>query len=283
MGFWKNLFTSKEKQKNTKDVQPSALNDALYFQGLEALRNSNYETAVLKFEIAAEEGHPKAANNLGMLYAQGMGVEQDYAKAVKYWELSGTADANNNLGICYEKGMGVPLDKAKAAQYYTLAIAGGNKDAEQNLKAMNADSYDNLSMLTPDKLLPLAKSGDSHAQFFLAGCYYIGKGTGKDLRQAFFWMREAAKSGDANAQSNLASMYRNGEGTEPDITKAMMWLNKAVDNNNTDAILNLAMCYFLGDGVNQDSERGMQLLVKSAALGHAGAQQMLEQISNMNK
>ncbi len=280
MGFWKKLFASKKEQKSQQETSPNAVADVLYSQGLKALGESDYETAFFKFEMAAEYGHPKAENNLGMLYAQGMGVGQDYAKAVKYWKQSGTADANNNLGICYDQGLGVPVDKKMAKQYYQLAIAGGNADAERNLKALSADAYDQLSALAPDKLIPIAKSGDPRAQFFLAGCYYMGKGTAKDITQAFYWMEKAANNGDSNAQCNLASMYRNGEGTPVDEEQAMIWLKKAVANNNPEATLNLAMCYFTGDCVNLDMDMGMQLLLKAAGLGHAGARQMLEQIRN---
>ena len=44
------------------------------------------------------------------MYAYGVGVEQDYAKAAAWYERAseqGNADAQNNLGVMYAEGKGV--------------------------------------------------------------------------------------------------------------------------------------------------------------------------------
>jgi TPR repeat protein len=76
------------------------------------------------FKKAAEQGNDKAQNNLGVCYANGLGVKQDLEKAAKWWTKAaqqGYASAQNNLGVCYENGLGVKQDLEKAAKWYTAA------------------------------------------------------------------------------------------------------------------------------------------------------------------
>ncbi len=60
------------------------------------------------------------------MYDQGLGVTQDYAKAVKWYRKAaeqGNAGAQYNLGVMYGKGQGVPQDYAKAHMWYNLAAS----------------------------------------------------------------------------------------------------------------------------------------------------------------
>ena len=44
----------------------------------------NYEKAVEYYELGVEYGDGESANSLGYLYEIGEGVEQDYDKAIEY-------------------------------------------------------------------------------------------------------------------------------------------------------------------------------------------------------
>ena len=66
---------------------------------------------VQKLRVAAEQGDAHAQNNLGSIYADGKGVAQDSAEAVKWFQLSadqGLVEAQFKLGVLYENGKGVP-------------------------------------------------------------------------------------------------------------------------------------------------------------------------------
>ena len=57
----------------------------------------------------AEQGDAEAQNNLGLRYANGEGVPQDDAEAVRCWRLAaeqGNASAQSNLGLMYATGYG---------------------------------------------------------------------------------------------------------------------------------------------------------------------------------
>src|SRR5262249_52028860 len=69
---------------------------------------------------AADKGDPTAMAYLGVLYANGLGVTQDYAKAREWFEKAvdkGDVSAMASLGLIYANGFGVTQDYAKALQW----------------------------------------------------------------------------------------------------------------------------------------------------------------------
>ena len=47
--------------------------------------------AVRLFRLAAEQGEAKAQFNLGVMYAEGQGVPQDFKEAMEWYQLGGHA------------------------------------------------------------------------------------------------------------------------------------------------------------------------------------------------
>ena len=96
------------------------------------LGNAMVATDVEDFETAFEycnkalEGKEQiyianASNYIGYMYEGGMGVEQDHAKALEWFEKAsdlGDYSAMNNIGYFYENGLGVEQDYTKAAEWY---------------------------------------------------------------------------------------------------------------------------------------------------------------------
>ena len=73
--------------------------------------------------------------NVGPMYAEGMGIPQVDAEAVKWYRLAaeqGIAKAQLNLGTMYYEGQGVPQDHVQAHLWYDLAAAQGNDTARKN-------------------------------------------------------------------------------------------------------------------------------------------------------
>ena len=75
---------------------------------------------------------------LGLLYKQGLGVEQDYAKAAELFasveasenkSATGVVAAGYELGALYEQGLGVEQDLNKAMELYEEAASYENQDA----------------------------------------------------------------------------------------------------------------------------------------------------------
>ncbi|WP_162983264.1 tetratricopeptide repeat protein, partial [Helicobacter mehlei] len=86
---------------------------------------------------AAEMGSADAYNSLGLMYNIGKGVEQDYSKALQYYQKAaemGNAFSYYNLGVMYKKGYGVGQDKEMADQYFKKACDLGYQQGCNNLK-----------------------------------------------------------------------------------------------------------------------------------------------------
>ena len=84
---------------------------------------------------AAEQGFANAQYILGLTYAEGQGVPQDYAVAVTWYRKAaeqGFANAQYILGLMSTEGQGVPQDYAQAHMWFNLAAAQGNKQAPKN-------------------------------------------------------------------------------------------------------------------------------------------------------
>jgi len=117
----------------------------------------------------AAAGDAAAQFKLGWMYANGEGVPEDDAEAVKWCRKAaeqGVADAQANLGVMYHNGVGVTQDYAEAAKWYRKA----------------------------------AEQGDTDAQFLLGYLYYEGRGVPEDSVAAYAWWSVAAASGHDDAR-----------------------------------------------------------------------------------
>jgi TPR repeat protein len=104
--------------------------------GMDAYQRGNYATALSEWRLLADEGDAQAQLHLGLLYANGDGVPQDYAKARQWYEKAAAQEyamAQYNLGLLYDNGDGVPQDYVKARQWYEKAAARGYAMAQTNL------------------------------------------------------------------------------------------------------------------------------------------------------
>ncbi|RPH80794.1 MAG: sel1 repeat family protein [Nitrospiraceae bacterium] len=107
--------------------------------GEKAYQSGDYATALRQWQPLAEQGHAGAQYNLGLLYANGKGVQKDDTQAWQWYEkaaVQGHADAQVNLGMLYDYGRGVPQDFKKAVYWYRLSAHQGNALAQRRLGLM---------------------------------------------------------------------------------------------------------------------------------------------------
>ena len=211
-----------------------------YGRGVE----QDYEKAVEWYEKGAAGGNTTAMYNLGVCYANGRGVEQDYGKAVEWYEKAaagGDTDAMTNLGWCYENGRGVEQDYEKAVEWYEKGAAGGNTTAMSNL----------------------------------GWCYANGQGVEQDYGKAVEWYEKAATGGNTKAMKNLGVCYENGRGVEQDYEKAVEWYEKGAAGGNTNAMYYMGECYYYGRGVEQDYGKAVEWYEKAATGENAYAMSQL--------
>ncbi len=104
-------------------------------EGVAAHERGDYETALREFRALAEQSDADALNYLGLMYAKGQGVPQNYAQAARWYGRAaerGDAAAQYNLGLAYGKGHGVPQNRTQAHMWLDLAAAQGFGPAAEN-------------------------------------------------------------------------------------------------------------------------------------------------------
>ena len=163
--------------------------------GVDAYQRGNHMMAFQEFWTLAQEGHAGAQFNLGVMYANGLAVPQDFGQAARCYRLAaerGHALAQCNLGVLYEAGKGVTQNDGEAIHWYRLAAEQGNSGGQNNLGRM----------------------------------YEEGRGVPRDASEALDWYQKAAAQGNAQAQANLARLsattsvprYNSG----PPVTRAVL-------------------------------------------------------------
>ena len=98
--------------------------------------HSSDEESVERLKKRIEIGDPVAMHTLGCKYRGGIGLPQDYTKALELYHQAGELGCGNaytSLGYAYSHGRGVEIDKVKANHYYELAAKGGHAQARHNL------------------------------------------------------------------------------------------------------------------------------------------------------
>lgn len=99
--------------------------------------------AVAWYQKAADQGFADAQYNLGYLYLTGEGVERDVDAAVTLLDSateSGHPLAAYELGVLHEFGDGIPRDWDKAKAAYKLAAADGFQLAQQAYRRVTTTS-----------------------------------------------------------------------------------------------------------------------------------------------
>ena len=142
-------------------------------KGLKAAQSGDFKTALAEWMPLAEQGNANAQRNLGLMYDNGDGVQENDKTAVKWYTLAaeqGLDQAQSNLGLMYENGIGVQENHETAVKWYTLAAEQGLDQAQSNLGFM----------------------------------YYIGKGVTQDYETSAKWYALAAEQGNSKAKENLS-------------------------------------------------------------------------------
>lgn len=188
--------------------------------------------------LTAKAGNPDAQNDLGNMYANGVGVDPDPEKAFYYVRLAADqdhVDALYNMGVIYADGVGVKQDYDKAVEYFTQA----------------------------------ADRGSVEAKCYLGLLYVKGFGVARDYQKAVEYLTEAAEQDHAEALYNLSSMYADGVGVDKDPEKAFDCLKKAADQSFAKAQYNVGVIYAKGIGVKQDYDKAFEYFQLAAARGVA--------------
>lgn len=154
---------------------------------------------------AAEAGNIEAQNQLGMVYANGNGVELNYKEAfiwIKKAADSGHIQSMRTLSWLYANGFGVEQSDEKAQ----------------------------------DTSIKLAELGEAKDQYFLASLYQSGLyGMQPDSEKMISWYYKSAQQHYARAQYALAKIILKGVDIKSNDEMAFQWLSLANMNGHKKA------------------------------------------------
>ena len=148
----------------------------------------------------AEQGDANAQNTLGVRYAEGEGVQEDFKEAAKWFRKAaeqGLAKAQSNLGLCYADGLGVLEDDKEAAKWFRKAAEQGYAAAQNSLGLMYAE----------------------------------GEGVRGDIVTAYAWWNIAGANGSEDAKRSKSSSERVREITPEQIAKGQELSGEMVKKN----------------------------------------------------
>jgi TPR repeat protein len=229
------------------------------------------DTNSLNLITAAKNGDAASQTNLGVAYATGAGVPQDYTEAAKWYyqaAVQSNVFAEYNLGNMYYSGCGAPQDYVEAAKWYKRAAEQGNVDAQYKLGSIYSsglsvikDYSDASNPVTVDVSRVIVPSVDLKSVVIVP----------QDYVEAVKWYRKAAEQGNAQAQDYLAIMYGQGKGVPQDYAEAIQWFKRAAEQGNADAQGNLGWMYGEGNGVPVDYVEAYKWFNLAAAQGDATA------------
>ena len=227
------------------------------------LEEGRYGQALPWFEVAANQGHVTAQNDLGYMYDMGLGVNQDLEKAVALYRKAaaqGCGQALLNLGWCYEHGIGVVKDEKEAFLLYSKSSEAGNYIA----KARIAQCYYDGIGVEEDKeagwkfyryeVMRILGSGIEDVGFQISGCGRGNHSIGKDLVK---WHKKAVvRKSHYSAIRTLGYCQYYGIGMKKDRNKAYRLFMKSQNKDCCNEEI-LGMCYEYGFGVEQNYSKAV--------------------------
>jgi len=184
---------------------------------------------------SARLGLADAQYELGLMYANGIGVAQNIEQAV-HWVAQaaqrGLVSAQYLLGTRYASGIGVAQSEHLAVLWLGKAAEQGHSKARLRLGNIYAMPH---PAQAADFYREAAQAGLAAAQFALSQAYASGAGVPQDDEWALHWCQQAADQGWALAQHALAERYLQGHGLAPDPEQALRLFRQAAAQNHVAA------------------------------------------------
>jgi len=146
-----------------------------FSKGLAAYDQSDYATAAVLFQKAAQQGDMEAQFYLGHMYRKGVGVTKNKQESFNWLTKAaeqGHIRAQFNLGLMYASGYGVAKNIPEAIKWYRVSAQQGNPEAQYFLGRMY------------HKGQGLTQSNEEAKKWYKVAAGNSGHGIGKQLAAA---------------------------------------------------------------------------------------------------
>lgn len=212
-------------------------------------------------EQAADNGEPRAAILLGLLYDRGIGTEADPQKAMYWYQHAGVNPVSQFiLGTYTYEGKGVAKNEETGRDMLLQAANANFSYANFNLAALDQKAGKDFL----PALIKAYQMGNGHAGIVLADYYLSQADNEKNMQIARDIFKKLADKGDADAQLKLAFMLEHGLGTTPDMAEAEHWYSESALQGNAKAQFLLGQFYQLGQLGQPDVALALQWYEKAA-------------------
>lgn len=176
---------------------------ALEKEKVDKLKKKNTPQALKFLTNDGESGVVEAQFNLGVMYARGLGVPQDYKQAVRWYRLAaeqGNAKAQYITGLMHANGQGAPQDYKEAVKWFQLSMQERVVSGKINIYNLARKN-----ILAAKKILTNdAENGITEAQNYLGAMYANGQGVPRDYVLAHMWYNLSSLQGYRNATNQVA-------------------------------------------------------------------------------
>lgn len=205
-----------------------------YNEGINFYNKENYSDAL--FEFKRSQSDAKSLYMIGLMHANGDGVDENQAEAQKWYLKSANMGfylAQSVLGKRFANGIGVKKNLSEAFNWYMKA----------------------------------AKQGDENSQANIGVMYNEGMGVKKDYKQARVWYKKASKNGSNLASFNLAILLLNKEGGDRDSATAIKLLDNLAQQDDFQSNNVLFTIYNKGaNDIVRDPIKAFKYLVRLATI-----------------
>jgi TPR repeat protein len=288
-----------EGVKNFKLAADAGIMEARFLYARACSRGTgvprNLREAASYFRLAANQGHVKAATELGLLLMEGAtGVSKDKTEAGRHFKRAaegeeGSYVAKYYLAVMKFKGRGMRQDpKGALALFY--ACADNPKATATLARKCRGEAHPNffIGILKEGRKSRVKADWKEAAQRYRKSCesgyhpafFRLGKilregvenEIPKDLEEALKLFVEATKKGNSKAPKMLGEMYENGEGVNPDFATAEKYYRKAARRKNCEAAFHLGNEFQEGTKFPKNLEESTRFYQLAADLGNHRAQ-----------
>jgi len=256
------LVVEKEKEKP---------GEKQYKDGKNAIQKKDFNEALVYFQAAEEAGIIEATLEIGKLYRDGLGTQQNLENAVKYFKKVidlGISAGEAELGIIYYFGLGgETVDHGNAVYHFRNGMELGDMNCRAHFGWMTIQGQG-----VPEKDykggLALIKEAEPQSLWALNYLGFINlEGIGVnpiDYEKAFQYFAKASDLGHLEAKVNLAFMHLQGKGTKNSVWEAAKLFTQAAERGHSIAQVHLGMMYRDGVGVKANPVVAKQWFEKSA-------------------
>jgi TPR repeat protein len=202
-------------------------------KGVNEIAPSDIATAI-RFCKVASAGSRRAMYQLGRAYAANRQMGEAtaaYRKAID----KGSTSAMVELGVMYANGIGVARDEAQARALLERAASAGNPRGVANLAALSGNTGTQTDPVKARALLSRAAETNAEAQYQLGLMLADGVGGLRDDVAARALFEKAAAQNHPGALERMGAFAQGGRGGPSDKSAAKEFYRRAADLGNEEA------------------------------------------------